>query len=80
MWGRGIARVILPPDPSDDLQCIICINYGSDLLVKICVHNLTFLFLVALAHVTNVVGKCCLDTFDFDSISPAGLSRASWCR
>ena len=58
---------LIAPDPSHyDLQCIVCIKRGSDLLVQVCVHNLSFLLLVALAHVTDIVGKFCLNTVDFE--------------
>ncbi len=38
----------------------------SDFLVQVCVHNLSFLLLVAFAHVTDIVGKFCLDTINFE--------------
>ena len=49
------------------------IKRRSDFLVQVSVHNLSFLLLVALAHVTDVVGKFCFDTVNFEFCLPCGF-------
>jgi len=67
IWGREIARVLIAPgSPFYDLQCIVGIKIRSDLLVQVTVNNLTFLFLFAFSCVTNIVGKFCFDTINFE--------------